>query len=294
LQEQTFRNVEYSSLRIGGQLRENTKEHTINVIADVAKQHESQLLWQTGGLGLVPKHASFIVVDCDGHLTPSLLCNGTQRSKRELQRMGATFSKIECSEHLNMRRAMLNDEQHMHEWAIKEPDTVKGTAGEVITLECDLHFTNPLNAEPQLRACRHCGAFLFHTETSFCCNNGKNVLPNHHFEYWQQPHALTYPQGVGQEHQDFFDECKTKFMKDHSRLCNNSLAFTMLKRSSSHGTAHELDPQYYPWMVSIQGRTYHTYLNTPQPYNNPDKPDKRLNNNIGWCTTTLCFMLYDC
>jgi hypothetical protein len=283
--------VAYAELRINGEMHHATTRNIIDVIQDVAEQHESHLLWHSNTYGLVPQGARTIAVDSDGRIARTFE-HGTTRSRKALRIEEVTFSKVCCSEHLKTAMGVYASQDYVHTLAVKNPDQVNGVAGEHIILEGDLCFANPANQQFKMRACRHCGAYLFKTESAFCCNNGKNTLHSHHFQFWSQLHRTTCPAGVDPKHKAYFEQCGQKVMKHHSRLCNNTLAFTMLKHESIHGTAHELDPQYYPWMMSIQGRTYHTYLSTPQPYNNVDKPQKRLNNNIGWYAALIARCLH--
>lgn len=283
LQNNIFKGVQYETLHKEGVTQNNICADTIDIIADVAKQHESNLLWHNHKAGLIPCGATTIVVDRHGNITPSAMRHGRSRSKKCLTKRGVPWSKVCCSEHLQTALHGHLDDDGIHKWEIVNSTNVKGVAGELIELEGNVHgnvfFSNPSNEQLRMHACRHCGAYLFKDETSFCCNKGKNILPNHHFSFWLQPHCT---EDMPEQAKMYFGQCNGKLMQQHPRLCNNSLSFTMLKHDSIHGTAHELNPEYYPWMVSIQGRTYHTYLNTPQPYNNSEKPDKRLNNNIGW------------
>jgi hypothetical protein len=292
LQATSFKNVMYSELHLDGELQQDVRVDIYDIIADVAKQHHQHKLWHGSAKGLVAAGSTEITVSANGMVTGRQMdqsrCSQSLADFNNDQMCKATWAKVCCSEHMSTGLHKCGAIPNMlHRWRITNPNAVQGTAGEIIELEGNIFFSNPVNREEQLCACRHCGAFLFKHEETFCCNGGKNVLPDHHFDFWLQDFEAHQQAPVPADHQAYFLQCSNPTAQKHSRLCNNSLAFTMLKHDSTHGTGRELTPEYYPWMVSIQGRVYHTYLNTPQPYNNLTKPNKRLNNNIGWCIALL-------
>jgi hypothetical protein len=257
----------YREVRLNGHTHYKCQMPIWKSIQDVAMQNPKHLLFHECP-SLIACGASTVLVNKNGQVTmPPTRGVRDNTSTTNL----LTWAPVECAEHLKSWMQPLNMDCAL----IGIESNVDGVSGETIYLANGFFFTNPSNNQFKMKCCRHCHAPLYKGEDPYCCNKGKTVLPAGHFEFWKQQFP-PFNTNATNATQQFFEACNTNTLRQHPRLCNNTLAFAMLKHDSIHGTGRVLTPEFHPWMISIQGRTYHTMLNSAQPH-------PKLNNNISWC-----------
>jgi hypothetical protein len=268
----------FRRLRLGTSELTNVQTTVTDIIHDVATSHARHTLFYECPPVFI-RGVQQVLVNQHGQVAMPTLAsnNGGACHQRALElehvsrvRHQLIWTTVECTEHLQTVM-----QQRQRDWSLMRINPscrVGGSVGELIVLDTGHMFENPANRHYSMKACRHCKAPLFKGEDSFCCNKGREILHDGHFEFWEKQYT---PNSCSSVEKQFFEACNSKTLRNNPRLVNNTLAFAMMKHDSIHGTGRTLRPDYHPWMVSIQGRTYHTMLNSAQPHST-------LNNNISW------------